>query len=141
MSEDKETLFPPAADNLNQPSNWLVGVIDDPKMAQRAVQALLHAGFAQEDVLLLDGPEALKRIEARDEQRGPLGWAQKAMANIVTDAGTFEERYAHEASAGHSIINIHTGDDQYIERGRAILEQFGAHYIKHFGPWTIEDLS
>jgi len=141
MSEDKETLFPPAADNLDQSSNWLVGVIDDPKMAEQAARALIQAGFAQEDVLLLSGPEALKRIEAKDEQRGPLGWAQKAMAHIVTDASSFEANYAKEASAGHSIVNIHTGDDHYIERGRAVLEQYGAHYIKHFGPWTIADLS
>jgi hypothetical protein len=141
MSEDKDTLFPPAADTLDQSSNWLVGVIDDPKMAEQAARALAQAGFAQEDVLLLHGPEALKRIEAKDEQRGPLGWAHKAMANIVTDAGSFEAKYAKEASAGHSIINIHTGDDSYIERGRAVLAKYGAHYIKHFGPWTIADLS
>lgn len=141
MSDTENTLFPPAADNLNQSSNWLVGVINDPAMAEQAVQALLKAGFAQQDVLLLHGPEALQRIEARDEQRGPLGWAHKAMANIVTDASSFETNYAKEASAGHSIVNVHTGDDAYIERGRAVLEQYGAHYIKHFGPWTIEDLS
>jgi hypothetical protein len=141
MSDTEDTLFPPAADNLDQSANWLVGVIDDPTMAKRAVQALLQAGFAREDVLLLDGPEALKRVEAKDEQRGPLGWAHKAIASVVTDASSFEEMYVQEASAGHSIINIHTDDETYIDRGSAVLKQHGAHYIKHFGPWTITDLS
>ena len=140
MSQNEETLFPPAADNLDQSSNWLVGVIDDPHMAERAVQALLNAGFNQQDILLLHGPEALKRLEAKDEQRGPLGWAHKALASVVTDASAFESDYAREASAGHSIINVHTDDAEYIERGTAVLKEHGAHYIKHFGPWTITDI-
>lgn len=140
MSHSDETLFPPAADNLNQSSNWLVGVIDDPRAAEQAIQALYAAGFAQDDVLLLSGPEALKRLEAKDEQRGPLGWAHKAVANIVTDAGDFEDNYAQEASAGHSIINVHAEEHVDIDRARDVLTQYGAHYVKHFGPWTITDL-
>ncbi len=141
MSESEETLFPAAADNLDQTSNWLVGVIDSPEVAEQAIQALLQAGFNQDDVLLTHGPDALRRLEAKDEKRGPLGWVHKAVANIVTDAGAFQDTYATEASAGHSIINIHTDDEAYIKRGHDILKQHGAHYIKHFGPWTITDLS
>ncbi|HEX8994980.1 MAG TPA: hypothetical protein VF812_03005 [Ktedonobacterales bacterium] len=139
MSDSEETLFPAAADNLDQSSNWLVGVIDDPTEAEQAAQALRSAGFAEHDVLLLHGPEALKRLEAKDEQRGPLGWAHKAVANVVTDAGAFERDYTQEASAGHSIINVHAAEHEDIERAKAVLEWHGAHYMKHFSPWTITD--
>lgn len=140
MSQNEDTLFPAAADNLDQSSNWLVGVIDDPQMAEQSVVALTDAGFNQQDVLLLHGPEALKRLEAKDEHRGPLGWAHKALASVVTDASTFESDYAREASAGHSIVNVHTDDPEYVELGTAVLTEHGAHLIKHFGPWTITDL-
>ena len=147
MSQNEDTLFPAAADNLDQSSNWLVGVIDDPQMAEQAVVALINAGFNQQDVLLLHGPEMLKRLDAKDEQRGPLGWAHKALASVVTDASTCDRRqhirervYAREASAGHSIVNVHTNDPEYVERGTAVLTKHGAHFIKHFGPWTITDL-
>jgi len=141
MSQSEDTMFPAAADNLDQSANWLVGVIDNPQMAEQAVQTLLQAGFNQDDVLLTHGPDALRRMEAKDEQRGPLGWIHKAVANIVTDASSFQDTYATEASAGHSIINIHTDDEAYITRGAEVLRRHGAHYIKHFGPWTITDLS
>ena len=141
MSQSDETLFPAAADNLNQSHNWLVGVIDQPQRAEQAVQALRQAGFAEDDVLLLHGPDALRRLEAKDEQRGVLGWAHKAVALIVTDAGAFEGAYAQEASAGHSIINVHTAERPDIERARDVLAAHGAHYIKHFGPWAITNLS
>src|SRR5579859_2369392 len=63
MADTEDTLFPPAADNLDQSPNWLVGVIDEPARAEQAAQALLDAGFSPDDVLLLHGPEAIRRLE------------------------------------------------------------------------------
>lgn len=140
MADTEDTLFPPAADNLDQSSNWLVAVIDAPALAERAVQALLDAGFSPDDVLLLHGPEALRRLEAKDEQRGPLGWAHKALANVVTDASAFEDSYAQEATAGHSIINVQVAEPEGIARATEVLQAYDAHYVKHFGPWVITDM-
>jgi hypothetical protein len=141
MANSDETMFPAAPDNLNQPSNWLVGVIDDPQQAEAAERELLAAGFARDDVLLLQGPEALQRLQARDERRGPLGWVMKAVADIVTDAGMFEDAYADEARAGHAILNLQVSEQNQIERARDIVAAHGGHYIKHFGSWVISDLS
>lgn len=141
MGHSDETMFPAAPDNLNQPSNWLVAVIDDPRKAEEAERALIKAGFAQDDVLLLHGQEALQRLRDRDERRGPLGWVMKAIADVVTDAGTFEDKYAAEANAGHAIINLQVSDQDQIERAREIIVAHGGHYIKHFGDWAITDLS
>lgn len=141
MSESKDTVFPPDTGSTGASSDWIVGVIDDPAAAEEAQRSLLSAGFAQDDVLLLHGPEALRRMEARDEQRGPLGWLSKAVAKVVTDAGTFEANYTREASAGHSIINIHTNHPDYIARAKTVLDRYGAHFVKQYGPWTVSDLS
>lgn len=141
MSEQPDTLVPPMADAPGQGSNWLVAVIDTPRAGARAVKALEKDGFRQEDILLLSGPEALRRMAARDEQRGPLGWAFKTVARVVTDAAYFQDMYTREAEEGHSIINIHTSDPDAIEHGRDILMRCGARHLKHFGPWTITDLS
>jgi len=140
MANTDDTLFPAAADNLDQSSNWLVGVIDEPMMAERAVRALIEAGFSADDVLLLHGPEALSRLEAKDEQRGPLGWLHKAIANVVTDAGTFEGAYMREASAGHSIINVQVADPENIELATAVLKSYEARDVKHYGTWVITDM-
>lgn len=140
-SEHPDTLLPPAADSLGHGSNWLVAVIDTPRAGERAVKDLTKAGFASKDILLLSGPEALRRMRASDDQRGPLGWAYKALARIVTDASYFQDMYLREAEEGHSIVNVHTEDTADIERGRDILERLGAHHVKHFGPWTVTDLS
>lgn len=141
MSEHPETLFPPMADTPGQGSNWLVAVIDTPRAGARAVKALEKDGFRPEDILLLSGPEALKRMAARNEQRGPMGWAYKVVARVATDATYFQDIYVREAEDGHSIINVHTADPDAIEHGRDILIHCGAHFLKHFGPWAITDLS
>lgn len=144
MSEQPDqsnTLLPPAADSLGQGSNWLVAVIDTPRAGERAVKALEEAGFAPKDILLLSGPEAVRRMQVNEDQRGPLGWAFKAIARIVTDASYFQDHYLREAEEGHAIINVHTEDAANIERARNILERLGARQVKHFGPWTVTDLS
>lgn len=140
-TDHPDTLLPPAADSLGQGSNWLVAVTNTQREGERAVKQLEAAGFAAKDILLLSGTEATRRMQANEDQRGPLGWAFKAIARIVTDASYFQDIYLREAEEGHSIINVHTDDSADIERGRDILERLGARHLKHFGPWTVTDLS
>jgi len=140
-SDHPDTLLPPAADSLGQGSNWLVAVINTPRAGERAVKELERAGFASRDILLLSGPETIRRMQATEDQRGPLGWAFKAVARIVTDASYFQDIYLREAEQGRAIINVHTEEPADIERGRDILERLGARHVKHFGPWTVTDLS
>ena len=140
-SDHPDTLLPPAADSLGQGSNWLVAVINTPRVGERAVKELEKAGFASRDILLLSGPDTIRRMQATEDQRGPLGWAFKAVARIVTDASYYQDIYLREAEEGHAIINVHTEDPTDIERGRDILERLGARHVKHFGPWTVTDLS
>jgi len=141
MANADETLFPASPDNVNKTSNWLVGVIDDPQQAEQAQRALLQAGFSQENVLLLHGDDALQRLNAKDEKRGPMGWMMKVVSDIVTDASAFEDSYVDEAKNGHSIINVQVSEQDQMGRARQIIADHGGHYIKHFGDWVITDLS
>lgn len=138
--EERDPLFPPATGDVSQSSDWIVGVIDDLSVAQQAERALLDAGFADTDVVLLSGPEAIHRLQVKEEQRGPLGWVRKAFASVTTDADYFESAYEADASAGHAIINIHSDDPNWISRATAILKRYDAHTMKHYGPWVITDL-
>ncbi len=138
--EERDPLFPPATGDVSQSSDWIVGVIDDSRIAQQAVQALLDAGFAEQDVVLLTGPEAIERLQAKEEQRGPLGWVRKAVASVVTDAEYYESAYVAEAKSGHAILNIHSDDPNWISRATAVLKRYDAHNVKHYGSWVITDL-
>ncbi len=141
MSQSDETLFPAAPDNVNLTTNWLVGVVDEPRQADLAERDLLEAGFPREDVLLLRADEAIQRLHAKDERRGALGWLLKAVSDITSDVGEYQGKYAEEARAGHAIINVQVSEPDQIERARQIIDAHGGHYIKHFGGWVISDLS
>ncbi|HEX8982978.1 MAG TPA: hypothetical protein VF792_09430 [Ktedonobacterales bacterium] len=138
--EERDPLFPPATGDVSQSADWIVGVIDNLSVAQQAERALLDAGFADTDVVLLSGPEAIHRLQVKEEQRGPLGWVRKAFASVTTDADYFESAYEEHANAGHAIINIHSDDPNWISRATAILKRYDAHNVKHYGPWVITDL-
>ena len=141
MRQSDETIFPASPDNVSLTSNWLVGVIDDPRQAEQAERELLQAGFPRDQVLLLRADEALQRLHAKDEQRGPLGWLLKAVADVTSDVGEYETKYADEARAGHAIINAQVSEQDRMERARQIIGAHGGHYLKHFGDWVISDLS
>ena len=46
-------------------TNRVVGSIVDPKHAQAAIEALLHVGFARQDIDILHGEEDLHRPDRR----------------------------------------------------------------------------
>jgi hypothetical protein len=141
MRQPDDTVFPASTDNINLTTNWLVGVIDDPRQAEQAERELLRSGFSREHVLLLHPDEALHRLRAKDEQRGPLGWLLKVVSDVTSDVGEYQAKYADEAKAGHSIINVQASEEDRMERARQIIDAHGGHYLKHFGDWVISDLS
>ncbi|MEO7001120.1 MAG: hypothetical protein ABI068_04910 [Ktedonobacterales bacterium] len=133
----EETHFPAASDNLSQQQDWLIGVIDDPQDAERATQALYDAGFAHENVMTLHGPDAVQRLNAKEDQRNVVNKLYSTLTNTLTDAGRFEEDYAAEARAGHTIMNVHVVEPDRIELARQILAAHNAHTIRHYGRWNI----
>ena len=51
----------PPDDFIAYPTNRVVGTIVDPEHARAAIEALLHAGFARQDIDILHGEEDLHR--------------------------------------------------------------------------------
>lgn len=136
----EHTPFPPASHTLGERVNWVIGVIDDPAEADRAMQAARQAGFAERDLLVFHGGEALAEKQVKDEVRNPLERAFAAVAETMTDPGAYEDAYLAEASRGHSLVNIHTNTQEQIERALAVLKRHHAHLIKHFGRWATTEL-
>lgn len=138
--EMEQTPFPPASHTLGERVNWVIGVIDDPAEADRAAQAARAAGFAEGDVLVFQGREALAEKHVKDEARNPLERAFAAVAETMTDPGAYEDAYLAEARRGHSLVNIHAGSPEEIERALGVLQAHHAHLVKHFGRWMTTEL-
>ena len=134
------TPMSPTPGDMTQRPDWLVAVINEPTEAERAVQALYQAGFAQDDVTLSHGPDAVDQMQERGQQKSLLGKLADGITKAVSDSGTYEEDYADEAHAGHSTVHVHTSDPEEVEKARQILVAHNAHHIRHMGRWNTTTL-
>jgi hypothetical protein len=121
--------FPERPSGVIYPKNYVVGVIDDPQEAERAVQALQEAGFTHQDIRLFHNEEVIAHVQEAKKRRNRL---QRLVAAFQqgTDEGDDIQVYVEEARLGHHILNVHAANDAQVERVRDIITTYHAHTIK-----------
>lgn len=138
MSNMEDTLFTPAAHRLGESASWVVGVIDDLAEADRAGRAAREAGYSEDEIVVLHGPDAVNLRQAKG-RRNPVYKAYTWLARALTDPGTAEPEYTAEAKQGHSIVSIRAEEPDEVDRAVRLLDEFHAHRVKHFGRWVLTD--
>ena len=120
------------------PEGCLVSVIDDPRQAVQAVQALQAAGFTDEHIrLILAGdPPALREGTAWHSRLGQVFFT---LIN-PSDDGAFEEEYRDEAGRGHAILMVYAPRQEQSTRAWGVARNHGAHTVKYYGPWIVRGL-
>ena len=124
------------------PTDKVIGIIDDANDAQAALRDLMVAGFRAEQLELLTNEEGAQRIELNDEQRDVsvhiIGPSQKPQAYY--DAPGLVTQIEQELKAGHYGIGVGATDSEARETVRKILKSHGGHYINFYGTWAAEAL-
>lgn len=124
------------------PTNKVIGIIDDASDAKAALLDLRAVGFTAEALELLTGEEGAQRIDLSDEEREVsvhiIGLTQKPQAYY--DAPGLVTQIEQELKAGHYGIGVGTTDSEARERVRKILKSHGGHYINFYGTWAAESL-
>lgn len=122
------------------PTNKVIGVIDDPRDAKATLNDLKAAG-PRDKVELLTNAAGARRIDVADEDRvviHVLGPAEKVPA--FYDAPVIARRVEQELQAGHYLIGVTANDGEERERAHAILKSHGGHFINFYGRWAAEAL-
>lgn len=138
MAENEELHHTPAG--LPYPTDYLVGAINDPKDAERAVKDLEAAGFPADDIVLLHSGEVLNRMKIKEQHRGFFEKMLYPLERWGTQEGLHAGRFEQEALKGHSVIHVYTPEEQQMRQASEILRRAGAHHLKHYGKWAIEEL-
>lgn len=121
------------------PSNKIVGVIDDPHDAQAALSDLMATGFAVKDVELLTNEEGAQRIDVGDDVLIHIfDPAQNVPA--FYDAPVIATRVEQELRAGRYLIGVAAKDAEVRARTLDILKSHGGHFINFYGPWMAQAL-
>jgi uncharacterized protein (TIGR02246 family) len=128
-------------DFISYPTNRVVGTLRDVTSAKAAMEGLLAAGFAPEDLDVLHGEEDLRRL---DPTGGTHGFFEQFRQTVIR---TFElEEFKHlthhieDLRAGRIVIMVRT--KKRVQRNVAadVLHQFGAEFVGFYGRWAWADL-
>ena len=124
------------------PTDKVIGFIDDANDAQAALRDLMVAGFRAEQLELLMNEVGAQRIELIDEEREVsvhvIGSSPKPQAYY--DAPGLVTQIEQELKAGHYGIGVGATDSEARETVRKILKSHGGHYINFYGTWAAEAL-
>ena len=128
-------------DFIGYPTNRVVGTVGDADKARDAIDALLRAGFHEEDIDILHGEEDLHRLDPTGAEHGFLTQFHRTMIRSF-DLEEFKHLSHHceDVSAGRYVIMVMTKRrEQRIVAGD-ILHQYGAEFVGFYGRWAWADV-
>jgi hypothetical protein len=124
------------------PTNKVVGSIDDAGDAKAGLSDLRAAGFTAAEVELVMDEEGARRIGMSDEGGEVLVHifypTQKVPA--FYDAPVIARRVEQELVASHYLIGVTAKDKEARQRASNILKSHGGHFINFYGRWAAEAL-
>jgi len=121
-------------------TNHVVGTVRDADKAQAAIDALLQAGFRQEDIHILHGEEDLKRFNP-DAQHGFLAQFQRTLIRAF-ELEQFKHLTHHleDVRAGRFVIMVLAKRRVQRILSADILNRFGAEFVGFHGRWAVEEI-
>src|SRR3954454_4716251 len=122
------------------PTNRVVGTIADAGKAKAAIDALLQAGFAPENVDILHGDEDLQRLDPTGADHGFIAHFQRTLIRTF-DLEEFKHltHYADDVRSGLYVIMVLAKRRAQRIAAADILHEHGAEFVEFYGRWSCED--
>ena len=126
---------------IRYPLDWLLAVIDDPAAGHAAARALVIAGFAEDEVKVLEGATADGSLADLPTSAGAVGQLIRLIQFISMDQTPDLRLYEAALDDGRAIVAVHCSDRDRQLVARDILAGHGAHFQNHFGRFATEEFS
>ena len=125
---------------LPYPTHKLIGVIADAPHAKAAIEALTVAGFAEDRVGMLCGPEGARRLDVSGKEHGVLARLYRVIEGFGDMEHNHLKRYEQELLAGHCVMAVEARDQGRREQARQIIKTHDGYFINFYGRWHVEGL-
>lgn len=125
------------------PTNRVIGIIDDGGDALLALRDLRAADFTAEEVELLTDEEGAQRIDLTGEGREVLVHIIRStqQPQDYYDAPRIVRQIEQELKAGHFGIGVTAKEPEAREKAREILKSHNGHFINFYGQWAAEAMN
>ena len=127
-------------DFIAYPTNRVVGTIVDPKRAQAAIEALLQAGFAQQDIDILHCEEDLHRPDPTRAGHRFLAPFQRTLTRALGDEYKHLRHYVEDVRAGRCVLMVLAKQRDKREAAADILGAHGAEAVEFYGRWACQSM-
>lgn len=130
-------------DFIRYPTNRVVGTVANADRARAAIDALLGAGFAQEQIDILHDEADLQRFDPPGGEHGFLAQFQRTWIRNYGSVEEFEHltHYLEDVRAGRFVIMVVATRRLQRMVAADILNRHGAELVAFYGRWAWEDLS
>lgn len=112
------------------PADFVVAILDNQEAADKATQALKDAGFHPQDVEIIEGDEAGKRLQVDCEDCNVFETIARNVWRALSIEAYELGQIAHQAHGG-KVVAVHT-DQQTSGRAQEVLRELGARRIERF---------
>jgi uncharacterized protein (TIGR02246 family) len=128
-------------DYISYPTNRVVGTVADDGKARTAIDALLRAGFAREDIDILHDEKDLKRLDPTGAEHGFFAQFQRTLIRAL-DLEEFKHLTHHvdDVRAGRFVIMVLAKRRAQRIVAADILHRHGADFVEFYGRWACEEL-
>lgn len=124
----------------NKPVDYLIACFADAPAARVALNALREAGFADEDLVSLDGVDGYEEVR-RMEGSTPLRRFLFALEDVTGDETTGRAAVVEELKEGHSLVFVYAPDAGTTEKANGIVRAAHAYKVSHRGRWVTTNLT
>ena len=126
---------------ITYPTNRLLGVIDAPEDAIRAVDALVEAAFDPAGIVVLAGDAGRDRLGRLGHQPNAFSRVVRLLQFTLMDQTPDFLVYEHALLDGRTVIAVHVANRDRMLEAAAVLERHGAHFLNYFGRLSTEEVS
>ena len=126
---------------ITYPTNRLLGVIDVPAEATRAVDALGGAAFTAAEVVVLAGEEGRDRLGRLGHDPYALSRFVRLFQFLLMDQTPDFLVYERALLDGRTVIAVHVSDRARMLAATSVLERHGAHILNSIGRLSTEEVS
>jgi uncharacterized protein (TIGR02246 family) len=115
--------------------------VGDADSARNAIEALLRAGFAHEEIDILHGEEDLHRLDPTGTEHGFLAQFHRTLLRTL-ELEEFKHliHHAEDVRAGRYVIMVLTKRRGQRIVASDILHHYGAEFVGFYGRWAWADL-
>jgi hypothetical protein len=122
------------------PTGYVLSVFPDVADADRAVDALLAAGFAAHDVVVATGPEVLVYSAEMRADPGLLSRFERFVAGLYGGEATLADELVGLAEQGHTFVATYAPDHAATARAAEAVHGFKPVVMRKFDSLTFTDL-